>query len=163
MNLCIPEQVYASGKVRRWHIHPSLSQTQADHSWGVAMVIMMLHPCPSADLLKEALMHDMHEIVTGDVPSHCKDDGYRSIEECHRNHFRERNGMPVVNLTEDDVAWLKLADVLEAQLFLKLMGSADSMARDAGHRLQTIIDERRKVLEEHEELPLFVFAEENGA
>lgn len=158
MNLGMPEQVYASGKVRRWHTHPTLSQTQADHSWGVAMILLTLHPCPSTDLIREALVHDMHELVTGDVPSQCKSAGYRSVEEAHKLLFRERNGLPVVNLSDDDAAWLKLADVLEAQLFLRLMGSADAMARDAGARLQAIIDDRRRALEGHEHLPLFAFA-----
>lgn len=158
MNLCIADQVYSSGKVRRWHTHPLLSQTQADHSWGVAMILLLLHPHPSADLLKEALMHDMHELVTGDVPSQCKSASYRTLEEGQKSLFRERNGLPVVNLSEEDAAWLKMADVLEAQLFLKLMSSADSMAMDAGQRLQALIDERRQALEGHAHLPLFAFA-----
>ena len=53
---------YRAGYTRRWHTTSYLDQSVAEHSWGVALIIMQNHPNPSANLLKAALLHDLHEV-----------------------------------------------------------------------------------------------------
>lgn len=62
-----------SGAVERFHVMRShRAQTVADHSHGVAVLIMLVDPECSAALLKAALTHDFHERDTGDMPSTAK-------------------------------------------------------------------------------------------
>lgn len=59
-----------SGDVKRCHIIPHHGQYDvARHSYGVACLITVLHPNPSAQLLMAALTHDAAERWTGDIPS----------------------------------------------------------------------------------------------
>ncbi|HEX7962210.1 MAG TPA: YfbR-like 5'-deoxynucleotidase [Terriglobales bacterium] len=57
--------------VIRWHTWPHADrQNLADHQWSVALTCAWLCEWnPSRDLLLAALLHDAHEIETGDVPS----------------------------------------------------------------------------------------------
>lgn len=60
------------GRVRRLHTCPTLrEQTNADHSWGVAVLLDRLFGAPR-ELLVEALYHDVAEAETGDVPATAK-------------------------------------------------------------------------------------------
>lgn len=62
-----------SGAVRRFHIlRTNNTQTVAEHSYGVATLVMLIEPKCSATLLKAALTHDAHERDTGDTPSTAK-------------------------------------------------------------------------------------------
>jgi len=47
-------------------------QTVAEHSHGVAVLVTIVEPNASAELLQAALFHDISEAVTGDVPSTAK-------------------------------------------------------------------------------------------
>jgi 5'-deoxynucleotidase YfbR-like HD superfamily hydrolase len=59
--------------VKRWHTWPVLrEQTLAAHSHGVAMLVWQVYPEASAGLLMAALVHDLAEVSTGDVPAHVK-------------------------------------------------------------------------------------------
>lgn len=114
--------VYESGAVRRYHtkrVHQS--QTVADHAWGVAMLITLLHPEPSANLLKAALLHDVAEVITGDVPYTAKE-AYASLKAACRDaeqevekFFRVREYM--AGITFEEMQWLKAADMLELVLY----------------------------------------------
>lgn len=112
---------YLSGKVRRWHTHHKMDQNNADHSWGVAMILLSIHPEPSLDLIRAAMMHDCGEYFTGDVPGFAKQ---RNPELEKQLKFAEADAMGVLGfrlpeLSETDQAWLSLADALEAIMFLR--------------------------------------------
>jgi 5'-deoxynucleotidase YfbR-like HD superfamily hydrolase len=143
----VPRELYASGKVRRWHTHPYLTQTNADHSWGVATILALIHPAPSAELLMEALLHDAHEGACGDVPSTAKDADFKRWEARQEQAFRERNFLPTCKLSDEDKRWLKLADMIEARMFLDLSIQQDMQAVQAAERLDRMIDEMRARLE----------------
>src|SRR6185312_90882 len=66
--------LYAAGQVSRWHTkgHTCRPQDVAQHSHGVALLISILHPNPSAKLLIAALHHDLPEVATGDTPRYVK-------------------------------------------------------------------------------------------
>lgn len=112
---------YLSGKVRRWHTHHNMDQNNADHSWGVAMILLSIHPEPSLDLIRAAMMHDCGEYLTGDVPGFAKQ---RNPELEKQLKFAEADAMGALGfrppeLSKTDQAWLSLADALEAIMFLR--------------------------------------------
>jgi 5'-deoxynucleotidase YfbR-like HD superfamily hydrolase len=69
------QTLHRAGEVQRYHTQRVIyRQSIADHSWGVAMVLMALyHPVrPPAELLLAALLHDLPEHESGDVPATAK-------------------------------------------------------------------------------------------
>lgn len=62
-----------AGAVTRWHTAPLANkETVGNHSFGVAMLVILLVENPSANLIKAALVHDMAERWVGDMPSPVK-------------------------------------------------------------------------------------------
>lgn len=62
-----------AGVTKRFHVlRSNRVQTVAEHTYGVCMLITVIHPGCSATLLQAALHHDSHEHVTGDAPSTAK-------------------------------------------------------------------------------------------
>ncbi len=116
---------YLSGKVRRWHTHHSLEQTNADHCWGVAMILIKLvKPAPSRDLLIAALFHDSREYLTGDMPGYAKKSGsiLKIAMAVAENQARKTIGLAFPPLLADEALWLELADAMEAWLFVRHCG-----------------------------------------
>lgn len=118
-------KLYRSGMVQRYHSNPDLArfgQTNAAHQWGVAALILKLHPHPSRDLIVAALLHDVGELDTGDLASPFKRK-YPEIAESHSAveyvHRDETIGQPFPNLDDTETDWLRMCDSLEAFLFVK--------------------------------------------
>ena len=116
--------LYKSGFVQRWHTHHVLArtgQTLGHHQWGVATIIAALHPCPSAALLMAAMWHDVGESVSGDMPFTAKRNNVAlsyelgKIEHKAQSRLTQRN----IVIDDDDEAWLKMADRLEAYLYVQ--------------------------------------------
>lgn len=155
--MMLTSEQYLAGKVRRWHTHHSLTQTVADHSHGVAMLLLQRHPSPSLDLIKAALMHDLAEYITGDIPSPAKREFIqlgRAADEAEVVAFK-RLKLSVPHLSYIDEMWLKWADYQEALLFLK---RCSTMETDEYGRLQHLVDRAESALVEagelSEEVPL---------
>lgn len=116
--------LYLSGFVQRWHTDPWLAregQTNAQHQWGVALLIMRLHPAPSAALVFAALTHDAGEYVTGDMPYRFKQrypEIGEPLETMTDRESAELRGAHIV-LTEQDEKWLAFADRLESVLYVR--------------------------------------------
>ena len=49
-------------------------ETVAEHSWNVARILLAIHPSAPSSLLVEALLHDVGEMATGDLPTTAKTD-----------------------------------------------------------------------------------------
>jgi len=66
--------VLPGGHVKRFHTVKTVgTQTVAEHSFGVAMLVTAMEQGkPSCKLLKAALFHDIAELVTGDTPAPTK-------------------------------------------------------------------------------------------
>jgi 5'-deoxynucleotidase YfbR-like HD superfamily hydrolase len=122
-------KLYRSGLVQRYHSNPDLArfgQTNAAHQWGVAALILKLHPMPSRDLIVAALLHDVGEIDTGDLASPFKRK-YPEIADCHSaieyQHRDETIGPLLIpcfmQLDDTESDWLRMCDSLEAFLFAK--------------------------------------------
>ena len=58
-----------AGEVIRYHTWPHIrSQSVGEHSWQVCRIILSIAPKYAEQLLPHAIMHDVGEIATGDVP-----------------------------------------------------------------------------------------------
>lgn len=105
--------------IRRYHtLRTHRVQTVADHSHGVAMIILAIYPEAQAELLKAALTHDLPEIVTGDIPATAKwaHPELGRIENEISAKFRSENGIQcILSSTETDI--LKWADMMELVLW----------------------------------------------
>lgn len=116
---------HATGQTVRYHTNPVMSrlhQTDADHTWGVCMIIVSLHPNPSRNLLGQAIVHDCGEKWAGDLSYPFKR-RYVNLATMHANAETElslAHGIPQFNLTAEEVDWLRFADRLECHLFAEI-------------------------------------------
>lgn len=131
MNKNLVEYIYDSGGTRRYHNRPKLNQNVKEHSWGVAVIIAIMHPNPSAQLLKAATFHDCSEKVYGDFlrPAKVAFPELRNLDEKLNILFWEEveknTGYMYPYLTEEEQLWLNFADMYECYLFAKSEGVED--------------------------------------
>lgn len=118
-----------AGRVRRYHTTPTeVIQTNADHSWGVAVLLVQLHPDPSKELLIEALLHDTGEYIVGDIPATAKWTSPELKEVAHIAEMKARwqlettleQVFPEGKLTIADLEWLKACDMLDLLMHSRL-------------------------------------------
>lgn len=115
-------QIFRAGFVQRWHTNPDLAHTNDridGHSARVARIILALHPDPSVDLLRAALIHDDGEHGVGDIKAPAKDaDEILStyLEGAERGHRMMLWGEDS-ELSQDCRAWLRFADRLDAYMW----------------------------------------------
>ncbi len=116
---------HATGQTVRYHTNPvmgRLHQTDADHSWGVAMILLKLHPNPSRNLIAQAIVHDSGEKWAGDLSYPFK----RMYPEIGLEHvYAEKqlaldHKIPQYELTPEEQTWLHLADRLECHYFAEI-------------------------------------------
>jgi len=110
--------LYEAGNVVRFHTKRVIHrQNLAEHSWGVALTLT--HICvPSPQLLKAALVHDLAESVTGDVPATAKWDSIelRGALADLEGKFEYQHGINV-HLTQEEKQLLRWADMFELVLY----------------------------------------------
>lgn len=131
--------LYEAGNTRRWHTMPHHDvNLVATHSWGVAVFILAMHdgnpstdeldapPGPSPELIRAALLHDIHERWSGDGPSPARRDvpALQAGEDEVQHRFWAwaeplwaDEPHPELCLSARDRVWLKLADAAEAWLW----------------------------------------------
>lgn len=119
-------KAFRAGFVRRWHTHPDLAHTNDPidgHSGRVARIILMLHPNPSIGLIRQALIHDDGESVTGDVGSTTKrlnPEWSNALADMETTVRVEIWGWgDTITLSSEDFLWLKFADKLDAYMWAK--------------------------------------------
>lgn len=123
--LTLAEQLFAvynvTHDVQRFHAKPTIKpQNLAAHQWGVAWLIVRLHPNPSLTLIRTALEHDAAEGWTGDMPYGVKRRYPRLKEELgfvEEDICDEFNTSRVEALCEEDQKWLKYCDMIELILY----------------------------------------------
>jgi len=133
--------LYNAARTKRWHTCDTLKeQNLADHQWGVALIVMELAP-GNYNLLRAALVHDLGESVTGDIPYTGKrlypELGYYS--EAAERDFADGYGT-MVRLSDDERRIATWADMLEAYLFAKrevLLGNTT---------MSSVVDNAREAL-----------------
>jgi hypothetical protein len=117
------EAVIGAGQVKRWHTIPGVTQTVADHSWGVAMLLLLVHPDPSIRLIKAAMLHDIHEVAFGDIPSPSKRKvaGIKEAEHDARVEFLASIGVEDPVLSPEEEVWLDWADKYESLIWCNVI------------------------------------------
>lgn len=107
------------GAVTRFHtVRTIRQQTVADHSHGVALLVTIVAPEASAELIKAALWHDLSECHTGDTPATAKWASPSLREELHKmgSAFDESHGIRAA-LSVEEYATLKWCDMMDLVLW----------------------------------------------
>lgn len=107
--------VMNSGYVTRWHNNPDMAhhpENLAEHQGRVAQLLLAFHPQPALSLIAEALLHDVGELVAGDLNADFKRDNPEFAEEHREFEYaaRIKMGAQPVPLDEENRAWVKWAD-----------------------------------------------------
>lgn len=107
-------RAYVSGSVMRWHHNPAMvwtGQTDADHQGRCVLLACLLHPAPSASLLRYLATHD-----AGDLSLDFKQaqPEMAAVHAAFEGEARQRMCGPDPVLTVDEVRWAKLIDRLES-------------------------------------------------
>lgn len=115
------EFIYRAGRVKRYHVETIIGeQTVADHSWGVANLLLeIFKDFVSRDLLLAALWHDVPERTTGDTPATAKWLSYtlRSVLENLEEEIIKQKLPDYPDLFDDQKLMLKIADISELIYF----------------------------------------------
>lgn len=141
-----------AGLVQRYHTTPNaVPQNIAAHSWGVAMILLRLHPAPSHALICAALEHDLPEFFLGDMPAPAKWGNPElavAYTEAELMVCLEHGWTHVEHLIdEDDKNWLRGADILELIFWCEYCADA------LGHRAYEIMAERGRAVLNKEWVP----------
>lgn len=109
------------GAVERCHTVPhSGGYTNGHHSYNLAQIILTFHPDPSLNLIRASLDHDVPERWVGDTPATAKWNNpalKQALMEAEAK-VEKRLGLDY-KLTENEVRWLKAADILEIYIWAK--------------------------------------------
>ena len=138
--------LYLSSFVRRWHTDARLAptgQTLGHHQWGVATLILTLHPNPSRSLILAALTHDAGELLTGDVPYAFKKfyGGGGVADAVEIAGEAERDDMLGFTLEIEDTEqeWLEMCDRLESVLYVAVH-DPDRLRQDGWKKVRAQIE-----------------------
>ena len=109
--------------VKRWTIvHTTKQQSLAEHTFNVVMIARAICSklgIEDAAVIKGAMVHDLDEIMTGDIPTPFKKEARSQGIEL--NDIMRR--VSHTTLTPLEEAVIKAADILEANWFIKEFGS----------------------------------------
>lgn len=113
------DRLMDGGEITRYHTKRVLRpQSVAAHSARVGMLCQLVWPECSANLLRAALLHDISELCTGDVPSPVKWANPALKAELSRvtTQYETDHGLRMP-LTEDEQLVLRWADLAEGAQF----------------------------------------------
>jgi 5'-deoxynucleotidase YfbR-like HD superfamily hydrolase len=129
--------LFDGGAVARFHTMPTLKENSvAAHSHGVAVFCMLMSDDASANMLKAALVHDLAEQYTGDVPSPSK----RLLDIRSKLNEAENRLLGTVGLcyegelSPEEARILKLADCADGMMFCareRMLGNRSKMLKQA--------------------------------
>ncbi|CAB4132210.1 HD domain containing protein [uncultured Caudovirales phage] len=105
--------------VSRYHTTYTLfNETVGHHSHQVAIICKLLDPDASANLLLAALVHDISEHITGDIPSPAKKEYGIGEQVTHlEEHLMTQAGWEIEPLTLKEKRTLKMADIAQGAIF----------------------------------------------
>ncbi|MCF7700537.1 hypothetical protein [Loktanella sp. M215] len=118
-----PLDIWRGSFTRRWHTHPDLAVHDdpiCGHQGRCALLVIVLWPDHSSELLRAAVTHDMGEFRVGDLPAWLKEEAGDLIEDHAAAEHRALAAMGLlVPLDDDDRVRLHLVDKLDAYLFAR--------------------------------------------
>lgn len=108
---------WKASKVQRFHTVPSLMQSNAEHSFGVAYLASTIYPDPTLNLLRACLYHDLAEDIVGDVPYQVKRDSpeLKAIHVQMEDAVLRERGL-FIELSPEEAFRLKFCDMLDLVL-----------------------------------------------
>ena len=118
-------RAYLSGSVQRWHQNPVMAragQSLADHQGRCVHLLVVLHPSPSAALIRAMATHDGGELDAGDLGLPFKRDN-PDLARAHaifETGAREAIFGPDAELVPREGRWVGLIDKLEAACWVLL-------------------------------------------
>lgn len=109
--------IIAGSEVSRYHTVRTIhSETVGHHSHGVAMICMLLDSGSHA-LIRAALLHDLAEHQTGDIPSPAKREyGIGQQVSELEDRLLSSVGLAMPTLTAKEQRSLKLADIFQGMI-----------------------------------------------
>lgn len=105
--------------VKRFHTtHRTQEESVGHHSANICGILLRLDPSCSRELLVVALMHDVPEVYTGDVPAPFKWDNpdIKQGLDWGEQDYVDDNEIPDPKITTKEQQLLKLADMLDLVL-----------------------------------------------
>lgn len=116
--------LWSSSFTRRWHMNAAMSHADdhiCAHQGRCGLLVMVLFPDHSPDLLRAAITHDAAEFVVGDLSAPFKQAGGDLVAQHAALEDRIRTAMGFGGvLTDLDQCRLKLVDRLDGFLFVNL-------------------------------------------
>ena len=131
-------------EVTRYHTLSTLQrETVGHHSHGVALLVTLLQPEARAEVLRAALLHDLAEHLTGDIPSPAKRlYGIGEQVSTVEHSLLEAAGFKLPPLTPDEHRLLKLADLAHGALFcVREIGLGNRRMLEVFRRYMTYAEE----------------------
>ena len=133
------EAIMRMHSVKRWHmIDTTRQQTLAEHSANVAMLAMMIAATSPiftfgdpAAIAAAALVHDVEECFTGDIPTLTK----RSLTGLEGLEDKVTPAVFKLKMTGSSAALIKICDLADGIRFIRLHG-VDATARHAREGLE---------------------------
>lgn len=126
--------IYKGGLTKRFHTADTLTeQSVAEHSFGVAWVIVLIYPSARKELILAALAHDLAEHVVGDVSSPAKRryPALKAALDAAEGNVLAEVGLDYERgLSDHELRMLKIADMLDGMMYCvreRLMGSMRSI------------------------------------
>lgn len=123
--------------VKRWTIvHTTKQQSLAEHSFNVALIAQEIcerMAISSANVMRAALVHDLDEILTGDIPS-----PFKRYAESHNMEINVLSsaGLEDLNLSDQEILILKTSDHIENTWFINEFAAgrhAEQVAKEQTH------------------------------
>lgn len=113
------QRIRNGGNVKRYHTIPIIrEQSNAAHSWGVAVLFDQLWGVKSMNGVRASLYHDCAEYVTGDIPAPIKRSSKNVKEAINEVEHKFNTELGItVGLNKEDQVKVKFCDCLEGALF----------------------------------------------
>jgi hypothetical protein len=142
------ESIMRLQAVKRWHmIETTRTQTLAEHSANVALLAMLIAATSPLESFSNpysvaamALMHDMPEAFTGDIPSHTKRH-LTGIDRLEEGVMPSELVLITPAATANDRMLLKMCDIADGIRFIRTHG-VDATAVHAQEGLEAQLRER---------------------
>ena len=145
--------------VKRWHTVPTVrSQSLAEHQWNVSMIAESLALSMGLDdlhinaIVRYALVHDIDEITTGDIPTPAKEleTNGRPIETRStrssgegagdRPAYRGAHPVPPRDVSDVMASVVRAADLIDAWRWYKIWGLDPKVEVDCKNRLMVFLE-----------------------
>lgn len=144
-------ELYQTRLVTRWHTRPDVpSQTTGDHTIGMLLLLVKLHPNPSANLFQALVRHDnLGEYIGCDFPHKMKKEfpELKAIDEKMDVKAETYFSLQSISLTVEEKLWIKYLDQLEPLLYIHSIKPTEQKTIETAQRLMVMCNDLEKQLQ----------------